>query len=405
MFEQIDFQNYESIFSKSNYPSIDETNIAIDMSGPCLCLSGKSFKDCCNIDIQISLEFKESYPTQSNIILNDFYDINKFYQNLSKAPKTKSVDIENESRFYNHKIKYCSLFEIDGNNCDNFIKEAHTMSEGKVFKNLSNKKPVITFNEHAPLSLISLKNISMYYIKQSAKRKASKYPIFCNNHDDWLFKEIEKSTQSFANTYLEHLEYAIKACSYDVYYKVLNLRFLSEIISKEPLVFDINYLLRYSRDIEYLFKFKQFLDRLLKCHLHFTKFKKILDKNFRFYCIEIPSHKVEFSLSEIIPDEENSVLYFVNVINFPTPMILVSYFDKVGVKQKTWDDFIDMIFVNSTNIFFTEKCYNSLTDHEKLLLYLKRKNVSQSENCFYKYLSDFQDEIQNMIFNKICNVD
>ena len=32
-------------------------------------------------------------------------------------------------------------------------------------------------------------------------------------------------------------------------------------------------------------------------------------------------------------------------------MILVSYFDKVGVKQKTWDDFIDMIFVNSTNIF------------------------------------------------------
>lgn len=81
-------------------------------------------------------------------------------------------------------------------------------------------------------------------------------------------------------------------------------------------------------------------------------FLKLNDyKNFRFYCIEIPSHKVEFSLSEIIPDEENSVLYFVNVINFPTPMILVSYFDKVGVKQKTWDDFIDMIFVNSTNIF------------------------------------------------------
>ncbi|WP_221761907.1 SEC-C metal-binding domain-containing protein, partial [Streptococcus oralis] len=119
MFEQIDFQNYESIFSRSNYPIIDETNLAIDMSGPCLCLSGKSFKDCCNIDIQIGLKFKETHPKQSNIILKEFYEINKFYQNLSKAPKTKSVDIENESRFYNHKIKYCSLFEIDGNNCDN----------------------------------------------------------------------------------------------------------------------------------------------------------------------------------------------------------------------------------------------------------------------------------------------
>lgn len=93
MFEQIDFQNYESIFSRSNYPIIDETNLAIDMSGPCLCLSGKSFKDCCNIDIQIGLKFKETHPKQSNIILKEFYEINKFYQNLSKAPKTKSVDI------------------------------------------------------------------------------------------------------------------------------------------------------------------------------------------------------------------------------------------------------------------------------------------------------------------------
>lgn len=405
MFNQIDFHNYESIFSKNNYPVIDETNMTIAMTGPCLCLSGKAFKECCYSKIQKGLKFKESDSERAKVILANFYEIDKYHRELSKPPKTKSVEFENESRFYNHKIKYCSLFEIDGSKCDNLIKEAHTLSVGNVLKNLSNKKPVITFNEHAPLDLISIENISMYYIKQSAKNRASRYPIFCNHHDDWLFKEIEKDSQCFTNTYLEHLEYAIKACSYDVYYKVLNLRFLSELVSKEPLVFDRNYLLQYSKDVEYLFKFKQLLDRLLKNHLYYAKFKKILDENFRFYCIEIPSHKVEFSLSEIIPDEQNNVLYFVNVINSPTPFILLSCFDKIELKQKIWKDWIDMIFVNSTNIFFTEECYKSLSDFEKLLLYLKRKNISKTPNSFDCYLSDLQEELKKMIFKKICNVD
>ena len=79
------------------------------MSGPCLCLSGKSFKDCCNIDIKIGLEFKESYPTQSNIILNDFYDIN-----CSRFPvHLKSLVLQCISKS-EYEIEYDFTFSLNG---------------------------------------------------------------------------------------------------------------------------------------------------------------------------------------------------------------------------------------------------------------------------------------------------
>jgi hypothetical protein len=45
----INFRDYFSIFNRKQYPNFKSSSedILLDETGPCLCLSGKIFNDCC----------------------------------------------------------------------------------------------------------------------------------------------------------------------------------------------------------------------------------------------------------------------------------------------------------------------------------------------------------------------
>ena len=82
--------------------------------------------------------------------------------------------------------------------------------------------------------------------------------MYCDKHDTLIFKEIEQAGKSpFKNTYIENIEYAIKSCSFELYYKVLNLKYLANMFEQEPLVSDNSF-------IDYYFLTQNLCLRLIK---------------------------------------------------------------------------------------------------------------------------------------------
>lgn len=57
----INFRDYFSIFNRKQYPNFKSfsEDILLDETGPCLCLSGKIFNDCCRKNGKKLLAFQE----------------------------------------------------------------------------------------------------------------------------------------------------------------------------------------------------------------------------------------------------------------------------------------------------------------------------------------------------------
>lgn len=308
---------------------------------------------------------------------------------------------EKDSRGKKKRIKYCTAKRIYSKDCEDLIKNAHTLSRGNNFKSLTDENSVYTFNEHVPIIFWNIDKIDSCYINQKVENQASAYPIYCNKHDTLIFKEIEQAGKSpFENTYIENIEYAIKSCSFELYYKVLNLKYLAYIFENEPLVLDRNFNNSYFLTQKYMFETNNVSNKLLDLHKkYFQKGYKF--KKFKTVVINIPSKKIECTLSEML--KVDGINVFINMINCPLPKIIISWYDNGQVCNRDWEEWVNLILMNSTNIFFSNQFISGLDQYEKTYLYLNHRRTSELSQEQQNFLK-INDKLLKGIINKLCNL-
>ncbi len=135
-------------------------NIKINNSEPCLCGSGRKFKDCCKTKM---FTYNIGY---SEDILNNPKRINAILQ----------------ERMDNTDFKTCIY--PDKTCCKLPIKNAHTLQNNGVLSAISEA-------EHVMVTDCLNKMRKGYTTKKISKNKATTFYGFCEYHDTYLFQDIE----------------------------------------------------------------------------------------------------------------------------------------------------------------------------------------------------------------------
>lgn len=392
----MNFQKYDDIFNKNNYPIFNHNNenIDIDDDGACLCLSGQKYKDCCKKEIECALQRAN---TES-----DIEELRKIYYQKDKKMLSRKI---NHKAVQKKRISYCSAEKVFGNCNQNNNVHSHTMSKSKVLKELSgNDKGVIAFNDHTvqdPNNILN--NINSYYEDLEIK-EASVTVSFCKTHDDQLFMDIENGS-SYDNTDIQNLEYALKAITFDLYYKIQNIQYLASLVKTTKKVFSL-YNGQKSNLIEHYYNFVHELFELYPIMITILEELKDLKEKgnkpkLETICFDLPCKKVNFSCCEVIP--KNNTYYFVNVINGPNPVMIYSYyndktsgwlhkmkkeFDSASNKRNYLYDFIlSEIITNAQNIFFNKVAFQNLSDDLKIYLYVIHRegtfNIPDDKHMLY----------------------
>lgn len=135
-------------------------NIKINNSEPCLCGSGKKFKECCKNKI-----FSHG-SVYSDDVLNNPQRINAILQKRMQDTDFKACMYPNKSE------------------CKLPIKNAHTLQNNGVLS-------IIAEDDHVMVIDILNKVRTGSSIKRISKNKATTFYGFCEYHDSVLFKDIE----------------------------------------------------------------------------------------------------------------------------------------------------------------------------------------------------------------------
>ena len=383
----MDYQNYDDIFTVSNYPKFRCTNnkdgilskhysIIPEVYTKCLCMSGRTFKCCCRDKLVNLLK-----DIDNNKIKLSIYDI---YNQDPK--KILSRNIENKS-IGKKKISYCFAKKFC-NDCDteNYNTRSHTMAKGNVLKNLSDSY-VIGFNDHKLETEVNPDNVSDYF-KNININEASTTVSFCKKHDEYFFEEIEQTGKTnYQGNYIEDLEYALKSATYDIYYRILRIKYLSELFSNHIICTDDRFLKDFKDNIDTLFALYSKANKIIEDIIYYKKDNKISGEFIR-HSIKLPAKKINYSISECIKDE-NGTYHFVNIINIPEPYILVSYYNESqpslfnnrlkNYKNNVWnkkilEDFFDFSIETTQNIYFNEEAFEKLSKLSKYHLYKKHRS-------------------------------
>ena len=170
---------------------------------------------------------------------------------------------------------------------------------------------------------------------------------FCKDHDRELFLEIETDGKcNYSNTGIENLEYALKAISFQIYYYIENVRYLSELIKTSKNVLGScngcksDLLKQYSICVDELFRLYPLSQRIIEEIKNFKQGK--MDIKLKTVYIKLPCKKINISCSEVI--EEQGIYYFINVVNAPEAYMIFSYYE--GENKKVWINEIKNKFEN-----------------------------------------------------------
>lgn len=390
---KMDFQKYDDIFNKDNYPEFDEIIISGEVmyvpndDKPCICLSGKKYKDCCKKDIEDTKKNRKVKDVKEELEQLYFQKDSKL---ISSKVEKKSVEKKN--------ISYCSAWKIFGDcDTDNNNIRSHTLSRGNVLQNLSGdgNDSVTRFNDHKVADVENIRdNISQYFTNVFIE-DASVTVSFCKNHDVELFVDIETyGNTEYKKTDIQNLEYSLKAVSFDIYYKIMNISYMAKLINENRNVACnddgtySSYFNDYYYDQKTLFDIYPLMLKIL------SEIKNLKEKNvnpkLKSVCFELPVNKVNFSCSEVI--YEWQTYCFVNVINSKKPYIIISYYEKDSLNKlnelnelkskfeslnfnkelqiNCLSEFIIILLMNAQNIYFNNEAFEKLSDEEKLYLYV-----------------------------------
>ena len=406
----MDYQNYDDIFTVSNYPEFRYTNnkdgilskyysIIPKEYTKCLCMSGNKFKFCCR-DKLVNLR----KDIDNNKIKLSIYDI---YNQDPK--KILSRNIENKS-IGKKKISYCFAKKIC-NDCDteNYNTRSHTMSKGNVLKNLS-ESHVVGFNDHKLENELCLDNVSDFF-KTIKINEASTTVSFCKKHDEYLFEEIEQTGKTnYQGNYIEDLEYALKSITYDIYYRIWRIKYLSELFSNHVGCANDRFMIDFKDNIDTLFDLYSKANKIIEDIIYYKKDNKISGEFIR-HSIKLPAQKINYSISECIKDK-NGTYHFVNIVNIPEPYILVSYYNESKLslfdnrlkkyKNNIWNkekivDFFDFSITSTQNIFFNKMAFEKLSKLSKYYLYKTHRYY----DGIYNLDDDTIEDLKNTLFENL----
>lgn len=357
----------------------------------CVCLSGNFYKDCCKKEVEAA-ESNRKKGFEADELLENLYS-KKDRKLLSSIVEDKSLNKKN--------ISYCSAFKVFGN-CDNenSMRRSHTMSAGTVLKNLSDDDKIIRFNDHKMIMMANkdcetLKNeILEHGYSEEKIRNASVTVSFCKKHDRDLFSAIETDGNSdYSGSNIQNLEYALKAITFDLYYKIMNIRYMSELIKESKyVVFNPDgskstFLNDYNNLVDTLFDLYPLMLKMLE-ELKLLK-EKDVEPELETVFFELPLNKVNFSLSEIMYIEDT--ICYTNVINAKKTYIIISYYEKNGrivmldqLKEQyelnklnkrarlesLWPLIKEKFLINALNIYFNKRAFGRFSDDEKVYLYV-----------------------------------
>lgn len=176
-------------------------NIKINNSEPCLCGSGKKFKDCCKKKM-----FTSSTP-YSEDILNNPQRINAILQNM--MDKTD--------------FKICMY--PDKSQCKLPIKNAHTLQNNGVLSYIADSEHVMVTD---PLNKVR----QGYITKKISKNKATTFYGFCEYHDNFLFQNIE--LKEYVNEIKQNFLYAYRMVAQEYHKKERVLSSLQNCVKNNP---------------------------------------------------------------------------------------------------------------------------------------------------------------------------
>ncbi|NFN19471.1 SEC-C domain-containing protein [Clostridium botulinum] len=405
----MDFQKYDEIFNKKNYPLfIQKNGIYLPKDdGKCICLSGKKYKDCCKQEVVIALN-KENQQCDITELKEIYYKAKK--KLLSYRVVNKAINKKN--------ISYCSAEKVFGNCSDDKNVKSHTMSRGNVLTNLAGIKngSVIAFNDHKVFEADKIKNEINLYYEYICLNNASLTVSFCKKHDKELFFNIETDGHNeYKNSPIQNLEYALKAVTFDIYYKIENIQYMSLLIKETKKVLssykgEKSLLLQdYHITVKELFKLFPMMLMILQ-EIKDLKQNGIMPK-LKTTCFNLPMQKVNISCSEVIPEDKQ--YYFINVINSSKPYMIFSYYNDnknsswiVNEKRKfdtsmdkigyLYNFFLSFLVGNAQNIYINKNAFNKLNDMEKLLLYLiHREGTANIPDYIY---NSYQNDICKFLF-------
>ncbi|GGG73407.1 hypothetical protein [Paenibacillus radicis (ex Gao et al. 2016)] len=378
------FNTYEDFFNRDNYPKFSAKSYLPIDEEVCVCLMGKQYKDCCKTKHKEAIKFRKENPGVIEEELDQFY--------LQKDSKLISSKVEKAS--VNKKnIAYCSAHEVFGD-CDhgNHMRHSHTLTENNVLRNLSFGDKVIGFNDHKVPNEDALnKDISMFY-SEIPIENASVTVSFCKKHDEELFADIEKDGNTdYSGTSIQNIEYSLKAITFDIYYKIMNIFYMAELIRNNKYAIcspdgsQSEYFRNYHHSVETLFRLYPLMLKMLN-ELKRLKTQEAESK-LETIIFELPIERINLSLSEVIEYED--ILCFVNVINSKKPYIIVSYYKEskriisIDKLKKMYDsceneklqlwylwNFIKELLINSINIYFNKTAFYDLSDEAKVYLYI-----------------------------------
>lgn len=410
----MDFQNYDDVFNVDNYPkfrNIEKQDTFLNKGysiipndyAPCLCLSGKKFKFCCKE------KFKQTFKGVLNgtikVDKEELYPLND-KKLLSRKTENKSISKKN--------ISYCFAKNIF-DDCSNENVHSHTMAKGNVLKNLSNGDKVIKFDDHSMIDNISINDIDKLF-KEATISEASTTVSFCKNHDVLLFEDIEKDgNTTYRGSYIENLEYALKAATFDLYYNIMKIKYMSELFDQNIKCANNDFFDGYEKDISALFKIYPLAKKIL-VDIKNYKENNTEENDFKTISIRLPFDKVNYSLSETIPIGET--ICFLNVVNIPTPYIIISYYSQkkidLSYSQKKidlsetddfgYEKFLYFTLSLTQNVYFEKNQFNKLSGLAKFFIYLiHRFGVDFLTDIDIKYSmtnQSFVNSISKIITNK-----
>ena len=176
-------------------------NIKINNSEPCLCGSGKKFKDCCKKNM-----FTSSTPYSQDILNNP--------QRINAILQKKLDDTDFKICIYPDKSK-----------CKLPIKNAHALQNNGVLSLISDSDHVMVTD-----LLNKVRNGSI--IKRISKNIATTFYGFCEYHDTFLFQDIE--LKEYQNEVKQNFLYAYRMVAQEYHKKERVITSLQNCIKENP---------------------------------------------------------------------------------------------------------------------------------------------------------------------------
>lgn len=369
-------KTYSEIFDMNNYPRFDGKHRPKD-TGPCICLSGKVYKECCKDKIEESKKNKDNIGIDDG--LNSLYG-RKYSKLTSRKVYKKDIIKKNFS--------YCLACNIYGNCSKDSIRYTHTLSKGVVLKNLCNgdNNYVKQIDDYIMINDTNKKFDERF--NDVDVDKASITVSFCKTHDELLFEDIEKDgCKEYVQSEIQNLEYALKAITFEIYDIAFEIDYLAELVKENvDVVYDSPNYSRYFEDYEIkLSLMEPYLELANRLIYDIKQMKESgVSSKLVTKCISLKYNRVEYSLSEIIDG------CLVNVINASKPYIIISFYPdkKYGDQEicelvenylkkperKNLKRITEHIISNSKNIYFNKKTIEHLNKKALSNLYWAHRN-------------------------------